>query len=627
MSARQPDTKVAVRRAPLSGAQGKPRRWKHPGNDLVLGRGDNGSLVGLSYEARSGHLYVPGRTGSGKSRFLTSLLLQDIALWSRTKCGLLLLDPHGEIVDSLLAYLARTPKYKRLPIVFIDLARDDRLVGYSPLRLREGVSPAVAASQFVEAMLHGFGQVDPTATPTIARVLSTVIQTLLVARIPLPEVFTLLDPEQGDMRAALLSRIDDAVARSDFERLHRLTKPRFEEEVLGPVNRLSAFLRNPLLRTILGQPDGGFSFDWAIREGAIVLVSLATRGAKITPADGKLFASLMLTDLWQAAMTRGKKGAGEIKPFYVYIDEVSSLCTPTIAQNLDQARGFGLHFTLANQMLSQFESYGGPYGRAIRKSVIANTLSKVCFRQSTDEEDLTPLVRTLFLGQFDPRREKHVLTSFQTVGYQEVERWTRSVSTTKGRSQGRSTSESASESWSESDTWSESSGTTGGETMTDGYTEGSTTSDMPDSSSGSYTDSQSWSTASSSGWSESAGYGGGRTEGGSRTTARGLSIQTSESVSEGRHQQISERPILKERVSSIQYYSLPEQVLEFEQRLTTLRKREALVLCDGWDAPRRIRTLEVVDPVVRPEWIERFRGDAMAQHAFWLTLAVKYPFH
>jgi hypothetical protein len=91
-------------------------------------------------------------------------------------------------------------------------------------------------------------------------------------------------------------------------------------------------------------------------------------------------------------------------------------------------------------------------------------------------------------------------------------------------------------------------------------------------------------------------------------------------VSEGWNQQISERPILEERVSSIQYYSLPEQVLEFEQKLTTLQKREALVLCDGWDAPRRIRTLDVVEPYARPEWLERFRLEAMAQHAFWLTL-------
>src|SRR5207244_3043988 len=104
---------------------------------------------------------------------------------------------------------------------------------------------------------------------------------------------------------------------------------------------------------------------------------------------------------------------------------------PTIAQNLDQARGFGLHFTLAAQALSQFESYGGAYGRAIRNSVIANALNKVCFRQSTDEDDLRPLVRALFLQEFNPLREKHILKSMQTVGYTEDERWTQSESVTE----------------------------------------------------------------------------------------------------------------------------------------------------------------------------------------------------
>jgi hypothetical protein len=90
-------------------------------------------------------------------------------------------------------------------------------------------------------------------------------------------------------------------------------------------------------------------------------------------------------------------------------------------------------------------------------------------------------------------------------------------------------------------------------------------------------------------------------------------------VSRGRNQQIIQRPIIERRVSNIQYYSLPEQVLGFEQALTQLKKREALVSCDGWHTPVKIRTLHVDDPYVRAEWLERFRSDAMTQHAFWLT--------
>ena len=556
---------------------------------------------------------MSGLTGSGKSRTVQSCIRQDIANWKQSESGLLLLDPHGEIFDSLVAWLARTPRYKRLPIVLIDLSRDDRLVGYSPLRLRDGVSPAVAAAQFVDAVLHAFGQLDPTATPTITRVLSTITHALLVTGMALPEVFNLLDPEQTEYRAAALAKIDDKVVRGDLERLHRLTKPRFEDEVLGPINRLSAFLKNPLLRTILGQSQGGFNFDWAIEEGAIVLVSLASRGSKVTPNDAKLFASLMLTDLWQAAMARGKRGAGGVKPFYVYIDEAASLCTPTIAHNLDQARGFGLHFTLANQMLSQFESYGGAFGTAIRKSVIANTLNKVCFKQSTDEEDLTPLVRALFLGQFDPCKKKHELTSIQTVGYDEEERWTKSESVTRGRSEGESVGETRSDSWGESNTSSTSYGSSGAESVSESRTTGTS---LPEGGeAGSMTDGES----SSDGWSETESTGSSSQSGGSESVTYGTSTQRSRSVSRGRQQQFVQQPILEERVSSIQYYSIPEQLIAFEQALAGLAKREALVSCDGWRAPKKMRTLEVKDAEIRPEWVEKFREETMLQHAFSLT--------
>src|SRR4051794_362544 len=99
--------------------------WRFPGNDLVLGTEDDGSKVVLPYQARSGNLWIPGLPGSGKSRLLSSLIRQEIANWQRTKCGLFLLDPHGELFDSILAWLARNPQYKQLPLVLMDLSKDD----------------------------------------------------------------------------------------------------------------------------------------------------------------------------------------------------------------------------------------------------------------------------------------------------------------------------------------------------------------------------------------------------------------------------------------------------------------------------------------------------------------------
>jgi hypothetical protein len=123
----------------------------------------------------------------------------------------------------------------------------------------------------------------------------------------------------------------------------------------------------------------------------------------------------------------------------------------------------------------------------------------------------------------------------------------------------------------------------------------------------------------SDGWSYSENSGGATQSGGSEATTKGTSKQRSTAVTRGRQQHFIQRPILEERISSKQYYSVPEQFLGFEQQLVGLEKREAFVVCEGSTAPAKLRTPDVIDPKVHPEWVEQFRADAMAQHRFWLS--------
>ena len=78
-----------------------------PGNDLNLGRiaGRNAAL-GFSRSQRDKHLYCCGGTGTGKSKFLESLIRQDIIAWRKSKCAVIVLDPHGSLYDSLIHWLA-----------------------------------------------------------------------------------------------------------------------------------------------------------------------------------------------------------------------------------------------------------------------------------------------------------------------------------------------------------------------------------------------------------------------------------------------------------------------------------------------------------------------------------------
>src|SRR5690606_26793132 len=112
---------------------------------------------------------------------------------------------------------------------------------------------------------------------------------------------------------------------------------------------------------------------------------------------------------------RGKRD--DVKPFYLYADEFQKFVTPTIAENLDQARGFGLHLTLTHQFPMQLKDEGRA-GLKVYHSVMENASSKIVFRL-TDPENLEPLAKWLFMGVINPDEIKHELYSTKVMSYRE----------------------------------------------------------------------------------------------------------------------------------------------------------------------------------------------------------------
>ncbi len=54
--------------------------------------------VNVAAEDRMRHTFILGQTGTGKSTLMESMILQDM----RAGRGLAVIDPHGEMVDSIL---------------------------------------------------------------------------------------------------------------------------------------------------------------------------------------------------------------------------------------------------------------------------------------------------------------------------------------------------------------------------------------------------------------------------------------------------------------------------------------------------------------------------------------------
>ena len=125
-----------------------------PGNDLNLGQlaGRNATLA-FPRTMRDKHLYVCGTTGMGKTKFLEYLIRQDIKNWHKSKCGLILLDPHGSLYDNLIQWLAWNERELNVPIIPIDLRQDVFGVWLGVFAMR-----TVVPSERVESLIARLGR-------------------------------------------------------------------------------------------------------------------------------------------------------------------------------------------------------------------------------------------------------------------------------------------------------------------------------------------------------------------------------------------------------------------------------------------------------------------------------------
>src|SRR3954467_4551750 len=82
---------------------------------------------GLRRADRRQHLYVVGKTGTGKTTLLRNLILQDIAAGE----GVGVIDPHGDLALDLLEHI---PSWRTDDVVYFDPADDEMTVGLNLLK-------------------------------------------------------------------------------------------------------------------------------------------------------------------------------------------------------------------------------------------------------------------------------------------------------------------------------------------------------------------------------------------------------------------------------------------------------------------------------------------------------------
>jgi hypothetical protein len=90
------------------------------------------SLIGITQADRLGHMWVLGKTGAGKSTLLTNLIYEDM----QAGRGLMVIDPHGDLVEALLDLV---PIHRVPETIYLNPADTSYPLAFNPLDCTTGI--------------------------------------------------------------------------------------------------------------------------------------------------------------------------------------------------------------------------------------------------------------------------------------------------------------------------------------------------------------------------------------------------------------------------------------------------------------------------------------------------------
>ena len=375
-------------------------------SDAIIGY-SSGKPVRIALPDRRHHLAILGQTGSGKSTLAFNMAVRDI----HNGQSLCVIDPHGDLVQTLLAHI---PKSRTNDVVYINPSDTHNPVGFNILEVPAGQQKELVVSSVVSVFRHLFrnswgARTEYTLHNTIAALLDTPDTTLV------DTYRMLIDP---GFRRSIIENVQDPLVRVFWTDVFGRYTERFASEVLSPIqNKVGQFLTGSYLRNILGQPKSTFDLNTLMDNPSIVLVNLAK--GRIGEDRANLLGSLLITRFYLAALQRQDIPEEQRRDFFLYVDEYESFATDAFPSILSEARKYHLNLVLLSQYMDQVP-------RDISRGVLGNVGNWVVFRVgNADAEILTqefsPYIK---LEQLQRQRNFSVIYKLLSEGVSTVPRST-----------------------------------------------------------------------------------------------------------------------------------------------------------------------------------------------------------
>jgi hypothetical protein len=356
------------------------------GNEFTLGRNVHQGverIVSISPTQRLKHMHLLGATGTGKSTLLQSCIVQDIMLGN----GVAVLDPHGDLIESILPYI---PEGRKDDVIIVDPADAAYPVGFNILTAHSEVEKEILASDLVAVFRR--------LSTSFGDQMHSVLANAILAFLESSQGGTLIDLRRFLIEKPYRDEFLKSVQDPNIVYYWQKEYPLLKSSSIGPIlTRLDSFLRPKIIRNMVAQRKS-LDFENISDTQKILFIKLSQ--GLIGTENSYLLGTFFVSKIYQAAMARQALAKEDRKDFFLYIDEFQNFITPSMSFILSGTRKYGLACILAHQDMIQLQKQDSELASA----VISNAGTRVCFR----------------LGDIDAKRFEDGFSSFDAQDLQNL---------------------------------------------------------------------------------------------------------------------------------------------------------------------------------------------------------------
>ncbi|HOC96417.1 MAG TPA: type IV secretion system DNA-binding domain-containing protein, partial [bacterium] len=282
---------------------------------------------GIKRDDRRRHVYIIGKSGSGKSVLLENMIMQDI----KNGNGCCIMDPHGDLAEKIINFI---PDDRINDVVYFNPSDIEYPIAFNIL---EGAKTDSSKNLVASGLIGIFKKMWADSWgPRLEYILRNTILSLMY-----DENSTLLGINKmlidKEYRKSILEKVEDPIIKAFWLQEYEAYPAKELSMIISPIqNKVGQFLSNSLVRNILGQVKSTIDLRDIMDNKKILLVNLAK--GRIGEDNSSLIGSMLVTKIYLAAMSRVDVPEEERNDFYLYVDEFQNFATESFADILSEAR-------------------------------------------------------------------------------------------------------------------------------------------------------------------------------------------------------------------------------------------------------------------------------------------------